>query len=211
MYKKAAVLMALFAGLSAAELPHPYDSIRVLSEYDFGYYGNSNAIAKIFEENAIHVVVEVGSWIGGGSTKHMGELLRKSNGILYAVDTWLGTETQQVGEEHYQPVLEQVYQQFLSNMIHWNLTDIVIPCRMKGTEAAQALDVVPDLIYIDGEHTTKAVLADLCAWFPLVKEGGIVCGDDWTWPSVREAVVQFASSQNLRVESQDNFWRLHKQ
>jgi hypothetical protein len=113
--------------LCARELQEPYASLKIMPEYPFGYYINGSQIERIFKANDIKVVVEVGSWIGGGSTRHFAELVKGKNGRVYAVDTWLGNVTQQTGNIHYQPILDRVYQQFLSNMIHWNLTDIVIP------------------------------------------------------------------------------------
>ena len=179
-----------------------------LPEYSFSYYLNARQMQDIFDSNPIRVVIEVGSWIGGGSTKHMGELLKARGGTLYAVDTWKGSSTQQPGQIHFQDILPQVYEQFLSNMIHWDLKEVVVPCRMKSLEASLILDVQPDLIYIDGEHTTEAVYEDLTAWFPFVKGSGILCGDDWVWESVRIAVEQFALENELLIEASENFWRL---
>lgn len=193
-----------------AKLPEPYGSVQVLKEEPFGYYDNGCQINDIFEKNDIRVVVEIGSWIGGGSTRHMGDLLKNRQGTLYAVDTWLGNLEQQPGREFYQPILTYVYQQFLSNMIHWNLTDVVVPYRMKSVEAAKTLQVRPDLIYIDGEHTIEAVYEDLVSWHPFVKDSGVLCGDDWTWETVRIAVARFAAEKNLAIEASGNFWRLHK-
>jgi hypothetical protein len=179
-----------------------------MPEYPFGYYYNRDQIERIFAQSDIKVVVEVGSWIGGGSTRHFGELLQQKKGTVYAIDTWLGSTTQQPGMEHYQPILERVYQQFLSNMIHWKLTNVVIPIRMKSIEASLALDVHPDLVYIDGEHTTDAVYQDLTTWYPFVKNHGILCGDDWGWSSVRAAVEAFARQNNLKIDAEGNFWLL---
>lgn len=201
-------LIVHFSPLLGASLPAPFHSIKVLPEYRFGYYTNAEQIAEIFRKNQIQTVIEIGSWIGGGSTAHFAELLKPVQGKVYAIDTWLGSSTQQQGGPHYQPVLPYVYQQFLSNMIHWNLTDTVIPVRMRSLEAAQALNVQPDLIYIDGEHTEQAVYDDLKAWYPYVQEKGILCGDDWSWLSVRVAVEKFAAENGLQIEASGNFWRL---
>ena len=94
-------------------------------------------------------------------------------------------------------------------MIHWNLTEIVIPIRMKSREAAQALNVRPDLIYIDAEHTTEAVYEDLTAWYPFVENHGILCGDDWGWESVRIAVQKFAAEKSKQIYASGNFWYLY--
>lgn len=192
-----------------ANLPEPYASIEeILPEYPFGYYVSRHLIEELFQKHDIHVVVEVGSWIGGGSTRHFGNLLKAKNGLLYAVDTWLGSSTQQLNQEHYQPILPKVYQQFLSNMIHWDLTQTVIPIRMDSILAAQTLQIQPDLIYIDAEHTFEAVYADLCAWYPFVEHRGILCGDDWNWLSVQEAVKQFAHEKEKQIKASGNFWIL---
>lgn len=196
--------------LGANPLPSDtYQLAEVLPEYPFGYYCNASSIEKLFNQHDIHIVLEVGSWIGGGSTRHFGNLLKPKGGLLYAVDTWLGSTTQQFNQEHYQPILPVVYEQFLSNMIHWGLTETVIPIRMNSITASKTLQVQPDLIYIDGEHTTEAVYADLHAWYPFVKDKGILCGDDWSWPTVRVAVEQFAKEQNLKINAAGNFWLLY--
>ena len=153
--------------LGANLLPSdPYGLTEVLAEYPFGWYGNASSIEKLFNEHDIHIVLEVGSWIGGGSTRHFANLLKPKGGLLYAVDTWLGSPEHQINQDYYNPILPVVYEQFLSNMIHWGLTETVIPIRMESITASKALQVQPDLIYIDGEHTTAAVYADLCAWYP---------------------------------------------
>ena len=137
----------------------PYDGVHLLPVFDFGYYSNSLYIEKLFSENDIKIVIEVGSWMGGGSTKHFAKLLQEKKGTLYAVDTWLGSSTQQPGNVHYQPELHQAYDHFCSNMIHWGFQGIVIPCKMTSLEAAKCLkSIKPDLIYIDAEHTTEAVM-----------------------------------------------------
>lgn len=197
----------ILAANTLDKMPEPYASIHVMPEFRFGYYSNANQIEQIFRENDIRTVIEVGSWIGGGSTLHFGALLNPKKGKLYAVDTWLGSSTQQEGQAHYQPILPQVYHQFLSNMIHWELTDTVIPVRMRSAEAAQTLKVKPDLIYIDGEHTTDAVYQDLTVWYPF---GGILCGDDWSWDSVRLAVERFAQEKGLQIEASGSFWRFKR-
>lgn len=202
-------LYMLLPALVIANIPELYNSLRVVPENTFNWYENSKEIEEIFNKNDIRIVIEIGSWVGGGSTRHMGNLLREKQGKLYAVDTWLGNPAQQIGKERYDPVLSYVYQQFLSNMIHWDLVDVVIPVRMRSTEAARALNVQPNLVYIDGEHSFESVYEDLSTWYPFVKNQGILCGDDWqTWSSVRMAVEKFASENDLKIVSSGNFWRL---
>lgn len=47
-----------------------------------------------------------------------------------------------------------------------------------------------DLVFIDGDHTYNQVKADIKAWLPHIKPGGILCGHDYgfeTWPGVKQA------------------------
>jgi predicted O-methyltransferase YrrM len=38
-----------------------------------------------------------------------------------------------------------------------------------------------DFIYVDGSHATKDVLSDAVLCYPLLKKGGIIIFDDYTW------------------------------
>lgn len=53
--------------------------------------------------------------------------------------------------------------------------------RMTSIEAAaQIPDGSLDFVYIDGNHLFPHVLADLCAWTPKVRSGGVIAGHDYT-------------------------------
>lgn len=49
-------------------------------------------------------------------------------------------------------------------------------------------------VFVDGDHRYAGVLADLEAWWPKIAHGGVLCGDDFKWPGVREAVMTFFTS-----------------
>jgi hypothetical protein len=64
-----------------------------------------------------------------------------------------------------------------------------------------------DFVYIDATHIYEAALADLRAYLPKVKKGGILCGDDYlvcNHFSVKKAVDQFADENNLEFLSIGN-------
>ena len=46
-------------------------------------------------------------------------------------------------------------------------------------------------VFLDGDHRYEAVKLDLEAWWPKVSPGGVLCGDDFLWPGVRKAVLDF--------------------
>ena len=57
--------------------------------------------------------------------------------------------------------------------------------KVHRTTSLEAAKIFPDgyfdWVYIDGDHSYDAVLADLNAWFPKVKPGGKIVLDDYTW------------------------------
>jgi cephalosporin hydroxylase len=56
--------------------------------------------------------------------------------------------------------------------------------------AAQYPDDSLSFVLLDASHTYKDVAADIEAWLPKVKSGGILAGDDYhhTWQGVVDAV-----------------------
>ena len=55
-----------------------------------------------------------------------------------------------------------------------------------------------DFVFIDADHRYEAVMQDLAAWVPKLKEGGMLCGHDIHLPGVRRAVeeklIQYAEA-----------------
>jgi len=201
-YYKKHVENIVTANLSLQEiqaLPSPYSALpEVFAFNPFGMYFNAAFITKLFENNTITNVVEIGSYFGV-STRHIASLL-PSNGKLFAVDSWA-----------YFP---NMYEQFLSNIVSSKQTDKIIPVKEKSQDAVPTITQniqYFDLIYVDGDHETDGVLLDLNLYYPLAGETGIVCGDDWLLTTVRAAVVQFAQENNLTVYGACNFWFLKKE
>ena len=60
-----------------------------------------------------------------------------------------------------------------------------------------------DIIYIDGDHTYDGVKLDLQISYEKVKNGGYICGHDYTtrFEGVIRAVNEFCSEKNLIIDS----------
>lgn len=180
-------------------LPAPYDTVDLLPFSPGGWYINGPSMEWLIRRGNVKVIVEVGSWIGL-STRHLAKTIPE-DGVVYAVDHWLGC-TELPGYDN-----TNLYRQFLSNVIHEQLTDKIIPVKMTSLEASQTLKVKPDLVYIDASHDFTNVMLDLILWYPFVKGHGLLCGDDYMWnddPSkgggpVKRAVDAFARENNLSV------------
>lgn len=71
---------------------------------------------------------------------------------------------------------------------------------MKSTEAAALYaDESLDFVWIDAAHDSPSVLADLTAWWPKIKPGGILAGHDADWPSVEAAVLPWGELSGVNV------------
>jgi len=202
--KRSLFALSLFcAPLCGQEIPEPYRSIVDLPFDGHGWFYNKIPLERVLKERKPQTVIEVGSWLGC-STRFIASHL-PDEGILYAVDTWRGSQNEAIHMQD--PRLPYLYQLFLSNVKHAGLTQKIIPVRMESLEAAKALNVQADLIYLDGAHDRESVTQDIIHWLPHLKEGGLICGDDWKWfASVREAVVNCANTYNKKVQVEGNFW-----
>ena len=68
-----------------------------------------------------------------------------------------------------------------------------------------------DSVFIDGDHNVAEVMADVQAWWPLLREGGIVCGHDY-WaadPGVMDAVQQQFGGRH-QVATNTRIWWVRK-
>ena len=74
---------------------------------------------------------------------------------------------------------EHQWRTFITN-VNGLLNVKIIP--LKSVEAAKSLSNVKfDVVFIDAAHDYQSVKADVEAWAPLVKPGGILCGHDYGW------------------------------
>lgn len=59
-----------------------------------------------------------------------------------------------------------------------------------------------DYVYIDADHNYEHVMADILAWYPKVRSGGVLAGHDYAkdgYEGVVQAVQEFAQKNGLQV------------
>jgi predicted O-methyltransferase YrrM len=70
--------------------------------------------------------------------------------------------------------------------------------KMTSLEAAELVeDGSLDFIYIDALHDFKNVYADMKAWYPKLRDGGLFSGHDWTHLGVTMAVDRFVEERKI--------------
>lgn len=123
------------------------------------------------------VALEVGSWLGQGSTQVLINAPMKKNGIIYCVDTWRGNPNV---AKHQKIVKEyDVLGTFLYNVSNAGAQNIVKPLVMDSHAASKVIaNEMFDLIFIDADHSYASTKLDIQSWKDKVIKGGILCGHD---------------------------------
>lgn len=142
--------------------------------------------------NGGELFVEIGSFKGKSSSFMAVEIANSGKKIRFdCIDTWEGSIEHQAGGacEVKEVVNGTLYETFLNNMK--SIEGYFNSIRMPSLEAATHYeDNSIDFIMIDGEHSYEAVKADIQAWLPKMKNGGIMAGDDAFSPEVRRAAQE---------------------
>jgi beta-1,4-mannosyl-glycoprotein beta-1,4-N-acetylglucosaminyltransferase len=152
---------------------------------DFEYY--KKVVVNAVDQNHF---VEIGSYKGRSSSYMAVEIANSGKQITFdCVDTWQGSEEHQAGQlfQDVDVVNNRLYDVFLKNMEP--VKGFYNAKRMRSLEAAATYaDASIDMVFIDAAHDYDSVHADILAWAPKVKSGGIISGHDFPHPPVRRAV-----------------------
>lgn len=119
-------------------------------------------------------ICEIGSW-KGRSTRAMAD---NSQAEITIIDPFIDGYLD--GKE--------LRQTFEDNLIEYLENHRISIIQMTSAEAARILKkegLLFDMIFIDGEHFYDYMVSDICDYLPLLTEGGLLCGHDYT-PSAPE-------------------------
>lgn len=138
--------------------------------------------------------VEVGAWKGRSAAYMAVEIINSGKKIRFdCVDTWLGTDHSNQRNDA-DVMAGALFETFLRNTapVRQSLTII----RRPSLEAAASYaDESLDFVMIDADHAYEPVRADIAAWWPKIKQGGVLAGDDWIQRGVNRAVEEFFGSR----------------
>lgn len=201
-----------------------YENLNLLPYDCQGWHGNHPIFEELINKAKPKLIIEVGTW-KGQSAINMAKIIKKIklDCKIYCVDTWLGalefwgaykhTPERNLNLKNGYP---QIYYQFLSNVVHENLQDLIIPFPNTSSIAYSHFknnNIKADLIYIDGSHEEEDVYIDLKNYTKLLNKDGIIFGDDWPGGAangVKAAVNKFIKENNLNLKiTNDNiFWQI---
>lgn len=201
-----------------------YDNLEILPKKLYGWQSEHPIFEKLIIKTRPRTIIEVGTWVGA-SAIHMAKMCNKHSieTNIFCVDTWLGAEefwTRYAHTEERNLVLKNgyptIYFQFLSNVVHEGFQDVILPfpnTSVAGSKYFLYNNIKADLIYIDGSHLEEDVYSDLKNYYPLLTDGGIIFGDDYTsgtWQSVINAVQRFSQENNYNLQVENEKWWIEK-
>lgn len=144
-------------------------------------------------------IVELGCYLGR-STRALGD---NTLGKVLAVDDWMGADAGDYARPLTPDLSAQMFAEFRSNVADLVDAGIVVPCRASHDDHG-SLDLAPDMVFIDGDHSYMGCRRDILAWWPKVVVGGILCGHDAGYGPVNRAVAD--SFQKWEVAEGTSIW-----
>lgn len=159
------------------------------------------------------LIAEIGCWMGR-STRVLAD---HCAGHVLAIDTWLGCDEL----EYLSPENAPPDWRFTNWLCYTNASKNIIACQLPSQKAAECLLKfgmefngqqirMPafDMVFIDGLHDYENVKADMIAWMPCVRDGGILCGHDFQHPPVRQAYRELFGSEHETLHPDTRMWEV---
>ena len=182
----------------------------IRSCFDFVRRLNTTGNSEYWDEYKQPLRHLIGAEVGVYKGDNSEALLKNLNfRKLYLIDPWAEYFDVVTGVLQEKSKYEKIYQSVKKRFENNNKIDLVRDYSIKASKNFD--DNYFDFVYIDGDHAYEEVLQDLIAWFPKVKENGVLCGDDYGHPSgvgVVKAVNEFAQNNKITVHYGDDcqFW-----
>jgi predicted O-methyltransferase YrrM len=132
-------------------------------------------------------ILEIGSWVGASALSWAQGLRLHNNaqGTITCVDAWKPFFNRETHKDDVYVIMEQAlstdtaYQLFLHNI---SSLPSSITCQHLRGQSDNLLPLLRDntfdVVFVDADHAYTPVLKDIKNSLSLVKDGGIICGDD---------------------------------
>jgi len=180
-------------------------------------YGRARVLHRLLDGIANPRIAEIGVY-RGETTAYLAAAIPSAN--ILAVDVWAppptGSEYAATGDY----IANQDDKRHRLNMLDamWALYPYGKRIRVRKATSEQAYRNTPgslfDLVFLDADHSYKAVSKDISMWRNRVKSGGILAGHDYNHPTrngttfgpqVKQAVDEFVATAKLELHLEDDY------
>lgn len=121
--------------------------------------------------------LQLGVFTGDATVWLCNNILTDKSSKLIDVDTWEGSDE----ESHAEMDFSDVYQVYQEKVKDLPVVSVVSDTHKYLIRQLDNFIGAFDFIYIDADHTTVGVLLDAELSWPLLKSGGVMAFDDYTW------------------------------
>jgi len=135
--------------------------------------------------------LQIGAFTGDASVWLLDNILTDKSSNLTDIDTWLGSDEDMHDAMDFQDVFKTYWKKIKK---YENIKSH--QCSSEDF-LRSSFPIMYDFIYIDGDHTANGVLTDAVMAFGLLKPGGIMAFDDYTWQSPEGALFSPPASINF--------------
>lgn len=154
--------------------------------------------------------VEVGTWKGMSAAYMAVEIINSNKDIKFdCVDCWeyIKELPDDIPEDSFP---EDLFATFLTNIEP--VKHIITPIKELSWDGAKHYeDNSLDFVFIDAAHDYESVKKDINAWYPKIKESGIISGHDYAWcDDVRRAVDEFFKPLGFNIQELEGCWIIAK-
>jgi len=142
----------------------------------------SRAVELIRDPSQVKIVVEIGTWLGLSARWFCEEF---PNCKMICIDHWLGSGEHKITHPDKLPTL---WETFVAT--NWEYRNRMIPMKADSLDALRQLHackIIPDILYIDGEHTAERVFSELSTAVKLFP-AAFIMGHDFDKPAVAEGI-----------------------
>ena len=171
--------------------------------------GHGEVIIDLICSNKFVRVAEIGVYRGNMIKDTLSSVASQFIRDYYAIDLW--TFSEEWFPDHTQQKWDGMYLEVVKYMPWFHQLRII---RMASVQAADLFwDGFFDLVFIDADHRYEPVTADIKAWLPKVRSGGIISGHDFTSRTrrrsmVKPAVTDFFGAGNFERGNDMTWWKV---
>jgi SAM-dependent methyltransferase len=173
----------------------------------------------IFEEQVAcardgAVFVELGAWKGQSTVFMAVEIINSGKRIeFYSVDSFAGIAFNGLAPKRLDDVTGAILKsEWIKNTEP--IKDYVHLIHEDSAKAAELFaDATVDFVYVDADHSYPSVTRDIKAWWPKIKPGGVMAGDDLNWFNVEKAITDFFGDMQVKEGFPLNYqpqWQVNK-
>lgn len=163
---------------------------QLIKEYNYFELANNGEVWRTqilnvhIDPNEQITIFELGTGIGSGTVWMSENLCLHPDSVIHSA----GIDPKEGIDDYAKTRLEKY-----NNIIFYN---------EYGNTVIRRLNIMYDMIYIDGTHKYLPVLNDAKFSLKYLKEDGIIVFDDYcdTWPGVMQAVNEFVDINKLKLE-----------